>query len=145
MRGLARDPSAILGLIVIGGAILIAVLAPALSPADPVKNSLIDRLTPPMWNAGGSARHPLGTDTLGRDVASRLLYGARVSLIVGLAAVVTPALGVVLGLLSGYYRASRTMRSCVWATCSSRSPSSLAVAVLAVLGASLANVILSSA
>src|SRR5262245_64702066 len=78
-----------------------AVLAPALAPADPVKNSLIDRLTPPMWAAGGSARHPLGTDTLGRDVASRLLYGARVSLIVGLAAViVSGVLGVALGLLS---------------------------------------------
>ena len=80
MTGLARDRSAILGLIVIAAAILMAVLAPALAPGDPVKNSLVDRLTPPMWNAGGSAKHPLGTDTLGRDVASRLLYGARVSL-----------------------------------------------------------------
>src|SRR4030095_3235551 len=68
-------------------------------------NSLVERLTPPMWSAGGSVKHPLGTDTLGRDVASRLLYGARVSLIVGLAAVVVAGvIGVALGLLSGYYR-----------------------------------------
>ena len=83
----------------------LAVLAPAPSPADPIRNSLLDRLTPPMWLAGRSARHPLGTDTLGRDVASRLLHGARVSLVVGLAAVaVAGTLGVALGLLAGYYR-----------------------------------------
>jgi peptide/nickel transport system permease protein len=103
VTGLARDHSAILGLLVIAATIVMAVLAPALAPGDPVKNSLVDRLTPPMWNAGGTAKHPLGTDTLGRDVASRLLYGARVSLIVGLAAVVVAgALGVALGLVSGY-------------------------------------------
>src|SRR5262249_15046572 len=59
---------------------------------------------PPMWSAGGSAGHPLGTDTLGRDVLSRLLYGARVSLVIGLAAViVSGAVGVALGILAGYY------------------------------------------
>src|SRR5262249_31331052 len=135
--GLARDRSAILGLIVIAGTILMAVLAPALAPADPVKNSLIDRLTPPMWAAGGSARHPLGTDTLGRDVASRLLYGARGSLIVRLSAVI------VSGLLSGYYRGftdDALMR--VGDVQLAFPVLVLAVAVLAVLGASLANVIL---
>ena len=144
MIGFARDRSAFLGLIVIAGTILIAVLAPALAPADPVKNSLIDRLTPPMWAAGGSARHPLGTDTLGRDVASRLLYGARVSLIVGLSAVIVSGLlGVALGLLSGYYRGftdDALMR--VGDVQLAFPVLVLAVAVLAVLGASLANVIL---
>ena len=79
MIGLARDRGAALGLVVIALTVAVAALAPVLSPTDPVKNSLIDRLAPPMWNVGGSAKHPLGTDTLGRDVASRLLYGARVS------------------------------------------------------------------
>jgi peptide/nickel transport system permease protein len=142
--GLGRDHSAILGLIVIAGTIAMAVLAPALSPGDPVKNSLIDRLTPPMWTAGGSTRHPLGTDTLGRDVASRLLYGARVSLIVGLAAVVIGGLlGVVLGLLSGYYRGLTDDALMRLGDVQLAFPVLvLAVAVLAVLGASLANVIL---
>ena len=143
MIGLARDGGAILGLIVIGGTILMAALAPALSPADPVKNSLIDRLAPPMWSAGGSAKHPLGTDTLGRDVASRLLYGARVSLIVGLAAVVVAGvLGVALGLVSGYYRGFTDDALMRLGDVQLAFPVLvLAVAVLAVLGASLLNLI----
>jgi len=141
---LARDRSALLGLIVIAGATAMAILAPALAPADPIKNSLVDRLTPPMWLAGGSARHPLGTDTLGRDVASRLLYGARVSLIVGLSAVVIAgALGVALGLVSGYYRGWPDDALMRLGDVQLAFPVLvLAVAVLAVLGASLANVIL---
>jgi peptide/nickel transport system permease protein len=144
VTGLARDHSAILGLIVIAATILMAVLAPALAPGDPIKNSLVDRLTPPMWNAGGTAKHPLGTDTLGRDVASRLLYGARVSLIVGLAAVVVAgALGVALGLVSGYYRGFTDDALMRLGDVQLAFPVLvLAVAVLAVLGASLANVIL---
>ena len=144
MTGLARDHSAILGLLVIAATILMAVLAPALAPGDPVKNSLVDRLTPPMWNAGGTAKHPLGTDTLGRDVASRLLYGARVSLIVGLAAVVVAgALGVALGLVSGYYRGFTDDALMRLGDVQLAFPVLvLAVAALAVLGASLANVIL---
>ena len=144
MIPLARDRSALLGLIVIAGATAMAILAPALAPADPIKNSLVDRLTPPMWLAGGSARHPLGTDTLGRDVASRLLYGARVSLIVGLSAVVIAgALGVALGLVSGYYRGWPDDALMRLGDVQLAFPVLvLAVAVLAVLGASLANVIL---
>jgi len=103
-RGRRRDGAAIAGLVVLAAAVAAAVFAPALAPADPLKNDLLDRLTPPMWSAGGGAGHPLGTDTLGRDVLSRLLYGARVSLLVGLAAViVSGAVGVVLGILAGYY------------------------------------------
>ena len=102
---LGRDRVAALGLAIIALTVAAAVLAPALSPADPIRNSLLDRLTPPMWVEGGTARHPLGTDTLGRDVASRLLHGARVSLVVGLAAVaIAGTLGVAVGLAGGYYR-----------------------------------------
>ena len=99
-----RDAAAVAGFLVIAATALAAVLAPFLSPVDPIKNQLLERLTPPMWMAGGTARHPLGTDTLGRDVTSRLLYGARVSLIVGVSAVAIAGLvGVALGLVAGYY------------------------------------------
>ena len=140
---LKRDRSALAGAVVVAAAIVVAALAPVLAPGDPIKNSLLDRLTPPMWSAGGDAKHPLGTDTLGRDVASRLLYGARVSLIVGLAAVVVAgAIGVTLGLASGWYRGwidDVVMRA---GDVQLAFPVLvLAVAVLAVLGASLANLI----
>jgi peptide/nickel transport system permease protein len=98
------DRAAVAGLLVLIAAVAGAVLAPVLAPVDPIRNDLLERLTPPMWSAGGTAAHPLGTDTLGRDVLSRLLYGARVSLVVGLATVlVAGAVGVALGLLAGYY------------------------------------------
>jgi peptide/nickel transport system permease protein len=100
-----RDKGAALaGLIVLAAVTAAAILAPMLSPADPLKNDLLERLTPPMWNAGGSAAHPLGTDTLGRDVLSRLLYGARLSLVVGFVTVIiSGAAGVALGVIGGFY------------------------------------------
>jgi peptide/nickel transport system permease protein len=130
------------GLVVIA-AVALAVFAPVLAPADPIKNSLIDRLTPPMWLAGGAAKHPLGTDTLGRDVASRLLYGARVSLVVGFSAVVVAGLlGVALGLVSGWYRGRLDDLVMRLGDVQLAFPVLvLAVAVLAVLGASLTNLI----
>ena len=144
MIGLARDRSAALGLIVIVLTAAMAILAPTLSPADPVKNSLIDRLTPPMWSTGGSAKHPLGTDTLGRDVASRLLYGARVSLVVGFSAVLLAGvIGVALGLLSGWYGGRLDDALMRLGDVQLAFPVLvLAVAVLAVLGASVTNLIL---
>ncbi len=96
-RRLRVDPLALAGAVIVLLAVALAVLAPALAPGDPIKNSLLDRLTPPMWTPGGAASHPLGTDTLGRDVASRLLHGARVSLAVGFSAVLLAgAIGVAL-------------------------------------------------
>ena len=144
MIALRHDWSAVLGLAVIAGAAAMALLAPTLAPTDPVRNSLLERLTQPMWAAGGTAGHPLGTDTLGRDVASRLLYGARVSLIVGFSAVVIAGvLGVVLGLLAGYYRGWPDDLLMRLGDVQLAFPVLvLAVAVLAVLGASLTNVIL---
>jgi peptide/nickel transport system permease protein len=141
---LAHQWVAVLGLAVVLVATALALLAPAVSPADPIKNSLLDRLTPPMWAAGGSARFPLGTDTLGRDVASRLLYGARVSLAVGFSAVVIAgAIGVALGLVAGYYRGRVDDVLMRLGDVQLAFPVLvLAVAVLAVLGASLFNVVL---
>jgi peptide/nickel transport system permease protein len=141
---LGRDRAALFGLMCIGGAILAAGCAPLLSPADPLHTSLLDRLTPPMWVDGGTPRHPLGTDTLGRDVLSRLLYGARVSLIVGLSVVlIAGVLGVVLGLVSGYYGGRVDDGLMRLGDIQLAFPILvLAIAILAVLGASLVNVIL---
>lgn len=83
--------------------VLVALFAPLLAPHDPTGGELSDLLRPPVWAHGGSWKFPLGTDSLGRDELSRLMYGARISLLVGLAAaVIASVVGVPLGLLSGY-------------------------------------------
>ena len=139
-----RDLPALAGLGVIAAAVVVAAFAPALAPSDPVKNRLLDRLTPPMWAQGGSPRHPLGTDTLGRDVLSRLLHGARISLTVGLAAVlVAGVVGVGLGLVAGYRGGWADDLLMRLGDIQLAFPVLLlGVAVIAVLGASLINMIL---
>jgi len=139
-----RDRVALVGLAVIVISAALATLAPALAPADPARNDLLARLTPPAWMAGGSWAHPLGTDTLGRDVVSRLLYGARVSLIVGFSAVVLAGvLGVLLGLVSGYYGGRLDDALMRLGDVQLAFPALvLAIAVLAVVGSGLGNVVL---
>ena len=81
-----------------------AVFAPYVAPHDPLKGSLAKRLKPPVWQDGGTAQHILGTDKLGRDMLSRIIYGARISLTVSLIAIfVGGIIGTVLGLISGYF------------------------------------------
>ncbi|MBW4082703.1 ABC transporter permease [Paenibacillus sp. S150] len=83
---------------------LVALFAPLLATYDPAELDPMLRLKPPAWMDGGSLDHLLGTDNLGRDIYSRIVYGAQVSLIVGIGAVlVSGAIGAVLGLVSGYY------------------------------------------
>jgi len=80
------------------------IFAEWIAPHDPIKGSLAARLKPPMWEKGGNITHPLGTDKVGRDVLSRIIYGARVSLRVSLEAIVVSGIiGTTLGLLSGYF------------------------------------------
>ena len=89
--------------VIIALMIFAAIFAPLIAPHSPTKQSLRDKLKPPAWQAEGEARYLLGTDILGRDILSRLIYGARVSLIVAFAALLAGgAIGGVLGLLSGY-------------------------------------------
>jgi len=89
--------------IIIGGALLAPWIAPH-DPFDPASLSLLDASNPPAWLDGGSWTFPLGTDNQGRDVLSAILYGSRLSLSVGASAVVLAmALGVTLGLLSGWH------------------------------------------
>ena len=81
-----------------------AVLASQVAPHDPLKGSLANRLKAPAWQEGGSLDYPLGTDKLGRDILSRMIHGARVSLVVSLVAIlVGGAIGTGLGLISGYF------------------------------------------
>jgi peptide/nickel transport system permease protein len=88
-------------LLAMGGA---ALLAPQLAPWDPARQMLLKRLRPPAWEARGLREHPLGTDHLGRDILSRILYGGRISLAVSLSSVALAAtLGVTLGLCAGFF------------------------------------------
>ena len=81
-----------------------ALFAPILAPHDPILQHRDALLTPPLWQAGGLAAYPLGTDELGRCILSRLLFGARVSLLIGAASVLLALLpGVVLGLLAAFH------------------------------------------
>ena len=90
-------------LIIIGGMVFAAVFAPILAPYSPTKQTLRDKLLPPAWQEGGTTEHLLGTDILGRDILSRLIHGARVSLIVATTALLSGGLiGGVLGVISGY-------------------------------------------
>jgi peptide/nickel transport system permease protein len=80
-----------------------ALLAPLLAPHSPEEQSLIHRLQPPVWEAGGESEFLLGTDHLGRDILSRMLYGARISLAIGFFAVIIGSLtGSVIGMVAGY-------------------------------------------
>jgi len=89
--------------IIIGVIALVAVFANVLAPYNPEIGVLGDRFRPPAWQAGGSEAHLLGTDHVGRDVLSRLIFGARVSMVVGFTAVIVAGLlGTTLGILSGY-------------------------------------------
>jgi peptide/nickel transport system permease protein len=81
-----------------------AIFAPWVAPHDPFQGTLTHRLTPPFWQDGGTVEHILGTDKLGRDMLSRIIYGARISLAVSLIAIVVGGLiGTTLGLISGYF------------------------------------------
>lgn len=99
MRVLWGRRSAAIGLVVVVAIATGAVLAPWIAPHDPVQQRLLGRLRPP-----GAPAHPLGTDNFGRDVLSRLLFGSRISILVGVVSVAIAAgVGILFGLLGGYY------------------------------------------
>lgn len=97
-----------IGLALVALMVVCAAFAPWLAPHDPYEQDLMVRLRPPVWAERGSWAHPLGTDNFGRDLLSRLIYGSRLSILVGLAAmVIALTIGTSLGLLAGY-RGGRT-------------------------------------
>ena len=101
---LARNALGLVGLAILAAAVAGALAAPYIAPYSPTSISLLARMKPPAWIGGGSITHPLGTDNLGRDILSRVIYGSRISLAVGFAAVLLGALiGSTVGILAGYF------------------------------------------
>jgi len=143
-RFLWRDRSGVIGLFMFAVVVFAAVFAPLIAPYDPSQQDLRASKTPPAWYEDGSWDHPLGTDNLGRDMLSRLIYGARVSLTVGFFGVlIAGSLGLVIGAIAGYFggRLDAIIMSVVNLILSL--PYLLFVVVIAsVLGRSLVNVIL---
>jgi peptide/nickel transport system permease protein len=105
IKELIQCRTAFLGAIIVLSFILIAILAPFVVPHDPLKASIVNRLQPPFWIEGGSSTYLLGADEIGRDILSRIIYGARVSILVGLVTVaISGFLGTLLGSFAGYFR-----------------------------------------
>ncbi len=99
-----KNKTALAGMIVIVIFGLMAIFAPLLAPHNPLEQSLYDKLKPPIWAEGGSIKNILGTDDFGRDILSRLIYGARISMIVGFISVsIACILGVLIGSIAGFY------------------------------------------
>jgi peptide/nickel transport system permease protein len=121
-----------------------AICADYIAPHDPTFQSLGKRLTPGIWSPGGSITFVLGTDHLGRDMLSRLMYGSRISIIVGLSTVaIAGSIGTLLGLVSGYYGGRLDDLIMRWADIQMAFPGLLlALSVLALFGASLQNMVL---
>lgn len=105
LRKLSKNYAAMGGIIVIIIYFLMAVFAPFIAPHSPISGDLMNRLAPPVWLEGGSWNHILGADEQGIDLLSRIIYGTRISIAVGLlATTISVAVGTVLGLLAGYFR-----------------------------------------
>jgi peptide/nickel transport system permease protein len=124
--------------------VLMAVLAPLFAPYDPYAQDLTRRLIPPIWHEKGTWAHIFGTDNLGRDYLSRVIYGARISLLIGLAVMVISGLiGSALGLAAGYFGARVDMAVTFIVTVRLAMPVILvALAVVAMVGGSLWVVVL---
>ncbi|MCP4536660.1 MAG: ABC transporter permease [Chloroflexi bacterium] len=143
LKHLRRNPAGLVGLLIVLFAVVVAVLAPWISPHDPAKQQIAQRLTPPAWVQDGDPEHFLGTDSLGRDVLSRIIHGSRISLIIGLsAAFLSGAIGVFLGLVAGYFGGGLdTLISRISDVQQAIPFLVLAIAVVAMLGPGLFNLI----
>ncbi len=143
-RRMLANPALVIGLGLVGVVMAMAALAPLISPYDPYVQDLTARLIPPSWHAKGSWVHPLGTDNLGRDYLSRVIYGARISLLIGVSVMIISGLiGTTLGLVAGYFGGKVDMVVNFIITARLAMPVVLvALAVVAMIGGSLTVVIL---
>ncbi len=139
-----RLVTASLGTLIVAVVLVAGILAPLITPYDPFAHNLEARLIPPSFMEGGSPANFLGTDQLGRDYFSRLIYGARISMLIGLATVVTSGLiGITLGVLGGFFggRVDDVVMFAI--TCRLSIPLILvALAVVALIGSSLTVVVM---
>jgi peptide/nickel transport system permease protein len=140
LRGLSTG----LGAAIVGIALVVAILAPLLVPHDPFQQDLTARLIPPVWMDGGQPGHLLGTDQLGRDYLSRLIYGTRISMLIGVATVLASGLiGITLGVLGGFFGGWVDQVVMFAITCRLAIPLILvALTVVALVGSSLTVVVL---
>lgn len=143
-RLLIRDRAALCGIAVFALVLLAAVIGPWIYPYNPLQQNLAQRLMPPFWYSEEGECHIAGTDQLGRDILSRLLLGARISLLVGFSAVlISGSLGTFFGLLAGYSGGGMDRVITRMADAQLAIPNILfAIAVMAVLGPELRNLIL---
>ncbi len=144
LRRLVRRRTALFGILVVLGVLLAAAFAPLVAPFDPLEQDIGQRLREPGWQDAQGHVHPLGTDHLGRDILSRIVFGSRIALVVGLAAVVISGLlGMVIGLLAGYFGGRVDDFLMRLADIQLAFPFILlAIAVIGVLGPSLRNIII---
>jgi dipeptide transport system permease protein len=140
-RSFSRSRGAMIGLALVAALLLLAVFAELIAPHPPNEQYRESFLTPPAWAEGGSMRFILGTDPVGRDILSRIIYGTRLSLLIGLISVaISLSLGVVLGLVAGYFRGlTETVIMRLMDVMLALPSLLLAIAVVAILGPGLAN------
>ncbi len=144
VRRMLGQKAFVIGVGILATIVLIALFAPLLAPHDPYLQNLSARNVPPVWYAKGSWVHPFGTDPLGRDYLSRVIYGARISLLIGISVVIISGIiGTALGLAAGYFGGKVDMLVTFLVTTRLSMPVILvAVAVVAMIGGSLWIVIL---
>jgi peptide/nickel transport system permease protein len=144
LRRLVRRRTALFGMLVVLVVMLAALAAPLVAPFDPLEQDIGQRLREPGWQDAQGRVHPLGTDHLGRDILSRIIFGSRIALLVGLAAVViSGVLGMIIGLVAGYFGGRMDDFLMRLADIQLAFPFILlAIAVIGVLGPSLRNIII---
>jgi dipeptide transport system permease protein len=143
----SANKGAVAGMAIVLGLLVVALVAPWLAPHMPFQTNSGAFLRPPSWQAGGSAEYLLGTDAIGRDILSRLIYGARLSLSIGLAVVlISLAAGIALGLIAGFARGIVEIAIMRLMDIILTLPSLLlAIVIVAILGPGLINAMLAVA
>jgi dipeptide transport system permease protein len=138
---------AVMGLVVIVVLILLALFADFVAPHSPIITNNAAFLKPPFWQQGGSIAYPLGTDAIGRDILSRLIHGARLSLLIGIAVVTLSVVaGTILGLVAGFFRGVIEIAIMRLMDITLTLPSLLlAIVIVAILGPGLMNAMLAVA